>query len=171
MASIENTQSRLLTPPHVPGFKVPQWLPGKNPLDPKYWEAAKQHATLKLWERTGMIKPSLGEDVADPAKPPNPEVLEGFTADELRAALKDPGVPATWHPALERALAVQESSDLAKRLNPSAGTLKDLPMDEAKATIASEDRVDVLKAWADADGRLGIKAAAQVRIEDVTKDK
>lgn len=108
MATIKNTEARLLNGPPIHGHKPPQWLPGKNPIDPAYWAIVKVHGTIKRWLALGWIIVDLDEESADPKAPPSAEELAGFTRPELASALTSPNVPVQWHPALEAELAKRD---------------------------------------------------------------
>jgi len=170
MATITNTEKRLLTGPAIPGHKPAKWLPGRNPLDDKYWKAAKNHATIKLWLREKLITVDVKDDMPDPNEPPPAEVLAEFTTRELQRALKDQAIPVQWHPALEAELKKRETEELQARANPNAGTLKDLTIEKASPVIAAETSVDKLDAWAEADHRQGIKDLIGERLVELSKD-
>lgn len=172
MATITNTEKRLLVGPAIPGHKSARWLPGRNPLDPGYWKAAKEHSTIKRWLRERMISVDLDDEMPDPNEPPDAKALGEFTKRELERALKDPAVPVQWHPALEAELAKRRDEEVRSRLapNPSGGdrkTLKGIKVDDALPLIAAETDVDVLSAWADADERKSIEEAIDSRLTEL----
>lgn len=181
MASIENTEPRLINGPPIPGHAPPQWLPGKNRLDVKYWNVAQLHNTVKRWLALGWLRVDLDEDIEDPATPPTDAELADYTKSELAGALKDPSVPPQWHPALEaeiekRAAAAREA--VKKRLPPvvppTSGkgrkSLSGLRVDEALPLIAAEGDVDTLEAWDEADKRKSVGDAIDARLAELALD-
>ena len=180
MPTITNTEARLIWGPAVPGHKPPQWLPGKNRLDPVYWKAAKLNRDVKRWIDLGWLKVDETEDMPDPTVPPSPAELAEFSDKELHAALKpSSNVPVQWHPALEAEIAKRDSAakaTVAKNLPPKTPptgprkSLSGLKVDEAKALIAAETDVYTLDAWADADKRKSIDEAIDARLADLALD-
>lgn len=174
MATITNNEKRLLVGPNIPGHKPGRWLPGRNPLNERYWNAAKEHSTVKLWLRERMISIDLNDDMPDPNTPPDEKALSKFTRRELERALKDPSVPVQWHPVLEAELSKRDVDNVRSRLVPSATdrkTLKGLKVDEALPLIAAENDINVLTAWADSDDRKAIESAIDVRLTEIAIDK
>lgn len=114
MATLTNTQARLISGPPIPGHAVPQWLPGKNPIGADYWALAKSHGTVKRWIGLGWIRVDLDEESADPKATPSAAELAEFSRAELTAALKSPNVPVQWHPALEAELASRDAAPAPK---------------------------------------------------------
>lgn len=149
MATIENTEARLIQGPPLKGSKAPRWLPGKNPLDLSYWGKVKDRSDVKRWLRLGWLVVNEREDMPDPNMPPSAEELAEFETKDLRSALKNPTVPVQWHPALEAELAKRESAELAKRLPPTKPatakerkSLSGLKLEEALPLIAAESDGD-----------------------------
>lgn len=179
MATITNTQARLIWGPQIPGHSMPKWIPGKNRLDVKYWEAAKLHSAVKRWLGLGWVTVDLDEDLADPTVSPSDAELAEFSVKELGAALKNPNVPVQWHPALEAELERRKAADVAKRLSPvtppttptERKSLTGLRVEEARALIANEADVDTLETWAEADKRKSIDTAIDERLAELALDE
>lgn len=177
MATIKNTEARLLQGPPLKGHKVPRWLPGKNPLDLAYWGKVRDRPDVKRWLRLGWLEVDEAEDMPDPNVPPSADELAEFDTKDLRAALKNPTVPVQWHPALEAELAKRESAELAKRLPPTKPvapkerkSLSGLRVEEALPLIEAESDVDTLEAWAEADKRKAIDEAIDARLTHLATD-
>ncbi len=178
MATIHNTEARLLTAPKISGFAIQQWLPGRNRLDVGYWEAAKGNRTIERWTLLGWIRTDLDEDMPDPSKPPSVKDLAGFSESELTAALTNSTVPVQWHPALEGEIEKRRVDAIAKRLptTPSAApperkSLTGLRVEDALPLIAAESDPETLEAWADNDKRKSITEAVDERLADLALDE
>jgi len=178
MATLRNTEARLLTAPKIEGFAVQQWLPGKNRLDINFWEAARSNRTIKRWLEMGWIKIDFDEDMPDPTVPPSEKELAEFKAIELADALKNPTVPVQWHPALEGEIAKRKTAALAKRMPSKTPTvpkerksLTGLRVEDALPLIAAESDIEMLEAWADADKRKTISEAVDERLADLALDE
>ncbi len=179
MASITNTEPRLINGPPIPGHPPPQWLPGKNRLDAKYWSTAQRHSTIKRWLKLGWLKVDLDEEIADPTIPPTDEELAEFSEKELGAALKNENVPVQWHPALEGELAKRKEAardDVAAKLQAAKAaraprkSLTGINVPDAMPLIAAESDVDTLEAWAEADKRTSIENAIDERLAELALD-
>jgi hypothetical protein len=178
VATIKNTEARLIQGPPLPGHKPPRWLPGKNPLDLAYWGKVKDRPDMKRLVRIGWLEVNADEDMPDPNVPPTAEELAEFTTPELRSAIKNTTVPVQWHPALEGELAKREAESFSKRLPPAKPpTTKDrkslsgLKVDEALPLIEAESDTATLEAWADADKRKAIDEAIDNRLSTLALDK
>lgn len=177
MATIKNTEARLLQGPPVAGHKPARWLPGKNPLDLAYWGKVKDRHDIKRWLRLGWIEIDEDEDMPDPNVPPTDEELADFTTKDLRSALKNPTVPVQWHPVLEAELAKREQDELAKRLPPAKPpggadrkSLSGIRVEDALPLIAAESDVDTLEAWAEVDKRKAIDEAIDARLTELATE-
>lgn len=172
MATITNKQARLLWGPKIPGHKPPQWLPGKNQLDQRYWSVAKKRPDVKRWLSLGWISVDLSSDAPDPAAVPNAKELAAFSPDELSKALTDETVPVQWHPAIE---AERDRRDTEEPPPPPPSaerkSLSGLRVDEALPLIEAEDDLDTLEAWGDADKRKSIGAAIDERLDALQGDE
>jgi len=173
MATITNKQARLLWGPKIPGHKPPQWLPGANKLDLRYWSAAKNRSDVKRWLSLGWITVDLAGDAPDPAAIPSAADLAKFSDDELSKALKDETVPVQWHPAIEAERDSREEPVVEIEAPPPAPpsgerkSLTGLRVEEALPLIEAEDDVDTLEAWDDADKRKSIGAAIDARLDQL----
>jgi hypothetical protein len=172
MAVLHNEKPRLMWGPRKPGFKAPQWIPGKNRLDPKYWDVIKNHKTITTWLELGFIRVELDEELPDQT-PPTPEQLAEFTPRELKAALKDPDVPITWHTALERELASRKEPEPLRmdppkpEPPPERASLTGITVEDARPLIAAETDADKLVEWADTDGRVTIRKLVDERLAEL----
>lgn len=170
MATIQNTEARLLTAPKIEGFAIQQWLPGKNPLDARYWAAAKSNRTIGRWLSLGWISVDLSEDLPDPKTPPSAPELAEFSAQELSAALSNPSVPVQWHSALEGEIDRRRAVEVQKNLPPATPAKKErkslsgIRVEDALPLIAAEQDPETLEAWADADKRKAIDEAIDERL-------
>ena len=177
MPTITNNEARLIWGPKIPGHPTIQWLPGKNRLDPKYWDTAQNNADVKRWMHLGWLSVDMNEDMPDPAALPSDEELAEFTKKELGAALKNPNVPVQWHPVLEAELEKRRLAEVKKGLPPKTPpvseprkSLTGLRVDEALPLIAAESDIDTLEAWAEADKRKSIEEAVDARLADLVFD-
>lgn len=177
MATIKNTEARLIQGPPVVGHKPPRWLPGKNPLDLSYWGKVKDRSDVKRWLRLGWLEVDEREDMPDPNVPPTDEELAEFETKDLRAALKNPTVPVQWHPSLEAELAKRESDERQARLPPAKPpsnedrkSLSGLKVEDALPLIAAESDIDTLEAWSQADKRKSIDEAIDARLTELALD-
>jgi hypothetical protein len=175
MATIKNSQARLLQGPSIGGHKPARWLPGLNPLDLAYWGKASQTATVKRWIGFGWLTVDEHEDMPDPNKVPSAKELAEFDVKELRAALESPTVPVQWHPSLEAELAKRESDALAERLPPTKPvivgrerkSLSGLKVEDALVLIAAEHEIETLEAWAESDKRKSVDEAIDKRLTEL----
>jgi len=172
MAILHNNTARLLVGLTVKGFTVPKWIPGRNPIDPAYWEAVKGSSVIKAW--TSGPDPLLTYDadgaMPDPDKPPTADELADFTVDELRKAIGDRDVPVQWHPVLEQELKKRELAAIEKRLPKTPApreSVTGIKVEDALPLITAETDVDKLVAWADSDKRKTIKEAIDARIAEL----
>lgn len=182
MAVLHNNKPRLMWGVKIPGFKTPQWVPGPNPLDVDYWDKIKNHATIQKWVELKFITVDLNSNAADPLALPTVAELEDFTLTELKSALKDPDIPATWHTSLEEEIAKRKTDAAAEaqKKAPDVGTksepkksrpgLTGKTIAEALPLIAAETDVDKLIEWADADSRKGIEDAVDERLAVLEPD-
>ena len=170
MATITNKEARLLWGPKIPGHKPPQWLPGKNRLDPRYWATAKSRSDIRRWLSLGWISVDLSSDAPDPAAVPNTKELATFSPEELSKALTDETVPVQWHPAIE-AERDRRDTEEPPPPGPENKSLSGIRVDEALLLINVEDDVDTLEAWNDSDKRKSVRTAVAERLDELLGDE
>ena len=168
MAVLHNNTARLLVGLKAKG-QTPRWLPGRNLLDPEYWEAVKKSAVMKSWlsGKEPMIRVEMDGEMPDPDKPPTPEELSEFSLEDLRKALADRDVPVQWHPTLEQELAKREKENLEKRL-PKAPIKK--PKAKLLARIAKETNLERLAQLAEDEQDSEVYKAIDARIAELEAD-
>lgn len=137
MATIDNKQPRLLWGPKIPGHKHTQWLPGKNELSPRYWDAVKNRSDVKRWVSLGW----LVVDEAEKMKKPKAEKPVEVVAKKL--AIDSPAPPK------------------------SKATLSGVLINDALPLIENQEDRETLLAWAEANTRKKIAAAIADRLKDL----
>jgi hypothetical protein len=178
MATIKNTQARLIQGPSIDGHKPPRWLPGKNQLDLVYWGRVKNRSDMKRFVRLGWLEVDEDGEAPDPNVPPSEEELAKFSTSDLQSALSNQTVPVQWHPVLEAELAKRESDERDARLPPvkppidkDRKSLAGLKVDDALPLIEAESDVSTLEAWGNADDRKSIGEAIDERLTSLALDK
>lgn len=190
MAIVINNTETLLHTPSAPECGMPAqcWIPGKNPLDPKYWGEAKNNWTIKRWLKVKvkgkgkpMIEVDLKGSMPDPLKPPKLEELTDHAEDyEIQEMLDDRSTPESWKPILKQALgtlgnrkvqdkANRDADRLEARMGAGAGTkgLTGMPVRLAVPKVEAETDVDTLVGWYDADDRTTVRKAIDKRMGEL----
>ena len=186
MAILINNTATIMHGPTAPecGMPAQVWLPGKNPLDPEYWDEVKDNFIVKRWVKAKvksgqpMIKVDLDADMPDPLDPPKLEDLLAHAEDfEIEEMLGDRSTPATWHDVLRTALGqlkakqAQEKADAAQRrlesrLQEDKG-LSGLPVRLAVPKVQQETDPAILTAWYDGEDRKTIRDAIDKRMGEL----
>lgn len=185
MASIENTQPRMLVCPAVKPptddeqpfdqSRNPLILsPGHNKVDPRYWNLIKNSRTIVRWGRLKLIKYHPGKEIKPMPAAPGRVRLRTMSEEELTSGMNNEELPMSWRGHFREELKRrqkerEEGTPPESNEQPTLVELLAMNAADLIEVIGLLDDEPLLQSIGSQDGRSTVKQAVERRIQQINQ--